>query len=133
MDTNGVITGTPTATGTYQFVLKVTNSDGLSASRTISLTVNPPSGPTAGALAINTSSLPDAKVNTAYAAQLNATGGTLPYHWTATQLPAGLGLDAGTGLISGTALGAGDFTFTVTVTDNAAASVSTDFTLTITP
>lgn len=55
-------------------------------------------------LAITTSSLPSGQVGAPYNANLNATGGTLPYNWTLMSgaLPNGLLLNAATGAISGT-------------------------------
>ncbi|HEX8306117.1 MAG TPA: M28 family peptidase, partial [Jatrophihabitans sp.] len=41
-------------------------------------------------------------VGTATSQQMSASGGTAPYTWTATGLPAGLSINASTGLISGT-------------------------------
>lgn len=45
-----------------------------------------------------------------------ASGGTPPYTWAATRLPAGIGLSSG-GVMSGTPTKAGSYTVTVTVTD----------------
>ena len=54
-------------------------------------------------LKIDTDDLPDAQVNAAYSAQLQASGGTPPYAWSVDPaLPAGLTLAADTGLVSGT-------------------------------
>ena len=61
----------------------------------------------AGAVQITTSSLPDAVAGTAYATTLAANGGTPPLVWSATGLPAGLGLNAATGEITGTPTSAG--------------------------
>ncbi|MCU7729054.1 putative Ig domain-containing protein [Actinoplanes sp. KI2] len=54
-----------------------------------------------------------------------ATGGTAPYTWTATGLPAGLSIAAATGEISGVPTGAGTATATIVVTDAAARTTST--------
>lgn len=72
-----------------------------------------------GALTI-TSGVPTATgtVGTAYPSfQFTATGGTTPYTWTATGLPAGLTLSTA-GLLSGTPTAGGSFNVTVTVTDS---------------
>ncbi|MGK2951972.1 MAG: Ig domain-containing protein [Thiobacillus sp.] len=129
LSASGVVSGIPTAAGNYTFVLTVAGA-GLSSSRSVTMTVNPAS---TAAPVIQTVSLPAAKFDTLYAAQLNAVGGTLPYTWTVDQLPAGLALDAGTGVIDGTPLGAGTFTFTVTVTATGGAYSTKNFTLTISP
>ena len=54
-----------------------------------------------------------------YSQQLSASGGNLPYTWSASGLPAGLSIDPNTGLISGTPTTAGLVNVTVSVTDTA--------------
>ena len=93
-------------------------------------TTNPGGG--GGTLAIATTSLPTATVGAAYTTTLTATGGTTPYTWTASGLPAGLNLGTSTGTISGTPSLAGSYTPTVTVTDHTGASTQNTFTLTLT-
>ena len=78
---------------------------------------------------ITTESLADATVYTAYSAQLEATGDT-PITWSATGLPEGLTLDAGTGAITGTPTVTGSFTIAVTAT-NSGGSVNKTLTLTV--
>ncbi|MFI9380007.1 M4 family metallopeptidase [Kutzneria sp. NPDC052558] len=62
---------------------------------------------------------------------LSASGGTAPYSWTATGLPAGLSINASTGVISGTATTAGTSNVTVTATDSASHSGSASFSWTV--
>ena len=109
----GLISGTPTGTGSSSFTVQVTDANSQTATQALSLTVNP-SQPS-----ITTGTLPDGTENTAYSATLGATGGTTPYTWSVTSgsLPAGLSLAASTGLISGTPTGTGTNNFTVQVTD----------------
>jgi hypothetical protein len=130
LSSSGVISGTPTATGTFNFTVKVTDSEQppKSATANLSITIN-------GPLAITTTSpLPAGVVNTPYTDTLKANGGTGPYTWAQTggSLPAGLSLSA-TGVISGTPTATGTSTFTVQVTDseNPAATVTGNFSLTI--
>ncbi|MEV7405171.1 putative Ig domain-containing protein [Streptomyces sp. NPDC091267] len=61
-----------------------------------------------------------------------AEGGTAPYTWKATGLPAGLSISSATGAISGTATTAGSSNVTVTATDSAGKSGSTGFSWTVT-
>jgi hypothetical protein len=61
--------------------------------------------------------LPPGTVGTAYDASATAAGGTSPYTWSATGLPAGLTLDATSGAITGTPASAGSFPVGVTATD----------------
>jgi hypothetical protein len=70
---------------------------------------------------LTTRALPDATTPTQYSASLSSTGGTPPYTYalrSGTSLPANLSL-APDGTVSGYCQEAGDFYFTVRVTDNA--------------
>ena len=69
-----------------------------------------------GALSVTTTALAAATESVAYSASLVATGGTPPYTWTASGLPAGLTCSA-TGLVSGTPTVNGNFTIGVTAKD----------------
>mgnify|MGYP001009379411 CR=1 FL=1 len=125
LSTGGIISGTPTAAGTANFTVRVT--DGASASATLPLTLNV----SAGALTITTSSLSSAVVGVPYSATLAAAGGTPLYSWSVPAgLPAGLTLSSG-GIISGTPTAAGTANFTVRVTDSASASTTRALTLTV--
>jgi len=75
----------------------------------------------AGTLAIDSTSLPGATLQTAYSASLRAAGGTTPRTWSVTSgtLPSGLSLNPNTGTISGTPTAAGTSIFTISVTDSA--------------
>lgn len=114
----GLISGTPTMSGTYSFTVQATDSGNPQqvATRALMIVIAPP-----GALAITTSNLPVASAGASYAAALSAIGGTMPYTWSvsAGALPPGLTLDPHGGLISGTASMTGTFNFTVEVTDSA--------------
>jgi hypothetical protein len=96
LGTDGVVSGTPTGTGTATFTVRV-ESAGLEAFAQLQLTVYAP-------LVVTTSALPSAVVSTAYSAALGAAGGRTPYTWVQTggALPGGLTLGAD-GTVSGTA------------------------------
>jgi len=79
-------------------------------------------------------SLPAGTVGVAYTpTTVTATGGTGPYSWSATGLPAGLLIGVSTGTISGTPTTntGSPFSVTVTVTDNTSATANQVYTLTI--
>ena len=85
----GVLSGTPTAGGTFPITFTATNGAGSPASQAFTLTVKQLP------LVVTTSSLPGATVGTAYAAALSATGGSGGNVWSVSSgaLPAGLTLD----------------------------------------
>jgi hypothetical protein len=86
------------------------------------------------ALSITTASLPSGQVGVAYSASITATGGTTPYKFTMTGLPAGLTQSSsGSNQITGTPTASGTFTVTVTVTDssNPVQTASKTYSLTI--
>ena len=62
-----------------------------------------------------------------------ATGGTPPYAWSQTGLPAGLDIDSVTGDIVGTAASSGNFAFVVTVTDDVGVMDTRDCSLEVAP
>jgi hypothetical protein len=73
--------------------------------------------PVPPALTLNGPGAQRATVGTAVSLLPEATGGTAPYTWTATGLPAGLAIAAATGEITGVPTGTGTATATVVVTD----------------
>ena len=110
----GVISGTPTSSGTSEVSVTVTDTETpkpQTATATFPLVVK--SYP---ALAITTTSLPAGTVGSGYSATVSATGGDGTYRWSASGLPAGLSV-SGSGAITGTPSAAGTSTVTVTVTD----------------
>ena len=115
LSSGGAISGTPTAAGTSNFTVQVTDSEATPATVTkdLSITIVNP-------LQITTSSLPKGVINIAYDAPLTATGGTSPYTWSIVpgsgNLPTGLSLSS-TGEITGTPTASGTSNFTVQVQD----------------
>ncbi|HVX66586.1 MAG TPA: Ig domain-containing protein, partial [Bryobacteraceae bacterium] len=75
-------------------------------------------------LAISTTSLPAGKVGQAYSQTVAATGGTAPYTFSASGLPAGFSIDPASGLISGTPVEAGTYSVVLGVTDSLSATAS---------
>ena len=117
LSNTGVISGTPTASGSSNFTVAVVDNDAPAKQATKALSVTVSASP----LSITTGSIPAAQNAVNYAAQLSATGGTPGYTWllTSGKLPAGLSLQATTGSIVGTPSASGSSTFTYAVSDNA--------------
>ena len=131
LSVGGVLSGTPTASGTFNFSVTPQDSSGapgpyLGAPRTYSLTVAAPT------IAVTPPSLPAAATATAYSATLVASGGVGAYDYavTAGALPAGLSLGAG-GALSGTLTASGTFNFTVTATDSLGFTGTRAFSVTV--
>jgi hypothetical protein len=115
LSTAGVLSGTPTSEGSFQFVVKAVNgspSDTQTYILTVRqpLSVKSPFGPARP---------PTSEVGIRLAKTFAATGGTGTYTWSIASgaLPAGLALNAGSGAISGTPQTSGSFPFSVTATD----------------
>ena len=122
----------PTTPGTYDFQWQCFQS-GVGyfgqPSTNMRITVSqPPSSPT-----VTSPSPLEAAQGSAFTHQLTATGGTLPYTWLIASgaLPAGLSLAGG--VISGTPTAAGNFTFTVQVTDSQSRTGQKAITINVSP
>ncbi|MGD0735693.1 MAG: putative Ig domain-containing protein [Terracidiphilus sp.] len=117
----GVISGKPTATGSYSVVVTLADSvSKTNTTATLAITVSYPT------LTVTTTALPNGLLNSAYSPfTLSATGGSgssANYTWTwaaaqGSSLPAGLGISAA-GVISGTPTAAGAFSVVITVADS---------------
>ncbi len=131
LDAAGTLSGTPTAPGSYTFVLQVTDSSNPQQFAQQQFTIDVFTGP----LSITTVSLPDGVIGTPYAWAVAANGGATPYAWTVSvgALPTGLALDGATGAIAGTPTEAGSYAFTVRASDssNPTKTASQDFKVSI--
>jgi len=125
----GVISGTPTAVGFSEFMVRVTDSVGITMDRTLGINVEP-----SGQLAIAATPVGQVTVNIPYNLQLTASGGSRIYsRWAvvAGNLPTGLSLNATAGLISGTPSSTGTFTATVQVADSDTTTATRILTFTV--
>lgn len=114
IDSNGTLSGTPTAAGTYNFTITATDADGYFVRQSQTLTIAP------AFIALDLpSTLPAAIENAPYSVTLESTNGTGPYSYVVTgPFPTGVSFD-GIDKISGTPNATGTFTISVTVTDAA--------------
>ena len=130
LNTNGVISGTPTTSNASSFTVKVTDSASATATQSLTMTVNNAAINTA--ISVTTTTIANGTLGTTYSRTLTATGGTKPYTWTvsAGTLPAGLTLSTG-GVISGmpTAVVSKALTFKVTDSRNTTATKSLTITI----
>ena len=119
MSSTGLVTGTPTAVGSYTFALRYDDSTTIStggdhfAVQNVTIVVN--AAPT---IVVDPATVPNPTVGVAYSQTFTGSGGTGPYTFqiTAGALPAGLTLSS-TGALTGTATAGGTFNFTVEAKD----------------
>jgi len=94
-------------------------------------TADPTCGSTGG-VTVNNPGNKSGTVGTAISSfTVTASGGTTPYTWSATGLPAGITIGSSSGTVSGTPTTAGTYNVTVTAKDAANVTGSTSFTFTI--
>lgn len=113
LSTDGVLSGTPTTEGSYQFVVQAVNG-GTSDTETYTIVVRQP------VVVAFTSTPPKSEVGVSFEAALKATGGSGSYTWALAggSLPTGVQFDTTTGEISGTPGAGGSFAFSVSATDS---------------
>ena len=123
---NGVFSGTPTQSGTFNITVSVTDSNNATGSQNYILTVG-------AALSLGPASIPMATVNHVYAVTFSGSGGSrVGYTYTETgTLPAGITFSGNR--LAGTPSATGTFTFTVQVTDSIGDTASNNYTLTVDP
>jgi hypothetical protein len=111
----GVLSGAPTASGSFSFLIRVIDSSSPTATfAEIGVTLN-----VIAPLAITTSSLPNAMVNSPYLQQITTSGGQNSFIFSVQgSLPYGLNLNRETGIISGTPTSTGVTNFGITVSDS---------------
>ncbi|MBL8211354.1 MAG: putative Ig domain-containing protein [Bryobacterales bacterium] len=127
LSAGGLIGGTPTAPGTFNFVLQVQDLLGNAAFRNFAMVVAP-----SGSVFITTTSLPSGTAGLPYSQPITATGGIAPYTFIVNggSLPPGLSLSSA-GTVLGTPTTGGNYTFTVRVTEQTGTSDSRTFSIPI--
>jgi hypothetical protein len=132
---NGVISGTPTQSGTFSFSVQA-NGNGTSDTRGLSIFVLAPLElqTLAGKKPPTTGLTAKAAVNAALTTGVKAVGGRGPYTFVAGGvLPPGITLDPATGALTGSGTAAGRYSTTITVTDATGAKISVPWSFTILP
>ena len=126
LSSSGVLSGTPTTTGSYPFSVNVIDANNGIGTASITLVVG-------AGLTLTFGTPPTGQVGVAYTDTLTATGGTTPYTWSvsAGTLPAGITLNASTGVLAGTPTAGGTSNFTIKVTDAAAQTATQATSITI--
>jgi hypothetical protein len=110
----GAISGSPATSGTFPFTVQVKDSSASQQTASASASVI-----IVGPLQITTTTLPAMQAQSAVNATINISGGMSPFAFglASGNLPAGLTLNSSTGQISGTPTNAGEYRFTLQVTD----------------
>lgn len=129
----GLLSGTPTTSGTSIFTITATDANGCTGFRVYTITINPLGCPT---LSILPGTLPNAVAGSAYTEPITASGSvpdTYVYSVTAGMLPPGLALVPLTAIktvdVTGIPTTAGPFSFTITATDEMGCQVSQAYTI----
>jgi uncharacterized repeat protein (TIGR01451 family) len=114
----GIISGTPTQAGTFNFTAQATDSGNPARTHTRALSITIAAAPMP--LSITTTTIANGVFNVAYNQTIMTAGGVGPLTFAIIlgSLPAGMNLDPNTGIISGMPTAGGMFPITVEVTDS---------------
>ena len=112
LGSGGLLSGTPSESGSFVFTVRVTDSAGINTTRGFTLVVEAP------LLEVLTSALQNAAVGEYHSESLRVGGGVGPYEWSLASgnLPSGMVL-ASDGELAGIPGVSGNFVFTAMVTD----------------
>ncbi len=119
LDNAGGLSGTPSASGTFNFGVRATDSNGNSGTATYALVVTPRT------LVLAPASLVAATAGTAYTATVSASGGIAPYSYALTGGALPTGLTFANGTLSGTPTVSGSFTFDISASDSGGGTPAT--------
>ena len=130
LSSTGQLTGTPTASGNYNIVVRATDSNGCFTQRSYALTINAP----CSIITVNPATLPVARVGVLYSQTFSAVGGTSPYLFgtNISALPPGLTFNVN-GSLSGTPTTAGSYSFIVRGNDSNGCFGERSYTLVVNP
>ena len=127
----GAISGTPAGDGTFDFAIRTTDHAGHTLDTPLSVLIGPKTSPPPGApLELAALPLAPAVAGENYKFQMQASGGTQPYHWSMVKAPAALTIDD-SGTLSGKPSRPGNFDFEVRVGDSAGQTARQTFTLSV--
>ncbi|MHB1047224.1 MAG: IPTL-CTERM sorting domain-containing protein [Thermoanaerobaculia bacterium] len=137
LSTAGLLSGTPTAPGTFTFTVTATDDAGCTGFRVYTITINPATCPT---MTILPDVLPNTILGAPYSQPITASGSTpdtYVYTVTAGALPPGLALSPLTATKTVTLAGIpttiGNYSFTITATDENNCQVSHAYTILVNP
>jgi uncharacterized protein (TIGR03437 family) len=130
--TTGLLSGTPTAPGTFTFTIGFKDAGQCPGERTYTLVINHPACPS---VTVNPTNpvLPSGTTGTAYNQKFSAMGGTSPYSFTISAgiLPPGSSLLSEGELTNASLTTAGNYSFTVRATDANGCTGERQYTLVI--
>lgn len=137
LSTAGLLSGTPTAPGTFTFTVTATDDAGCTGFRVYTITINPATCPT---MTILPDVLPNTILGAPYSQPITASGSTpdtYVYTVTAGALPPGLALSPLTATKTVTLAGIpttiGNYSFTITATDENNCQVSHAYAILVNP
>ena len=122
--TTGVLSGTPTASGSFPITMKATNGVGSDDTQSFTLTVN-------DAPAITSANHTTFTKGSAGSFTVTATGYPVPTIGESGTLPAGVTFNSATGVLSGTPTQSGSFSITLGATNGVGSDATQSFTLTV--
>ncbi|MEV6846728.1 putative Ig domain-containing protein [Actinoplanes sp. NPDC051411] len=107
---SGAVTGTPTTAGTTTVTITAKDADGRTGATSFTWAIATP-------VTLTDPGPQNSTTGVTVSTTLTATGGTSPYTFTATGLPAGLAINPATGVVTGSPTTTGTTTTALTVTD----------------
>lgn len=128
LSSSGVLSGSPTAAGSYDFIVEARDANAIGTQKLYTMVINP------AVITLSTSGSLNGTVGVAQSANLTASGGVAPYTYSlrAGSLPVGISFNS-TGLFSGIPHSDGNYAITVRATDQLGQFAEGIFTYSIAP